>query len=82
MGISNNRRKDFGYIAEKLDRFLIKGDLDVNNLIIQSSIMSIVGSNHYPVRFEFLEPHKPTRNPFKCEKMWFLDPIFINDIKE
>ena len=78
----NNRQKDFSYIVEKLDRFLIKEDLDVNNLNIQSSILPIGRSNHYPVRLEFLEPHKHTRNPFKCEKMWFLDPNFMENIKE
>ena len=44
----NNRRKDLAYIAEKIDRFMIKGDLDVSNLNIQSSILPIVGSDHFP----------------------------------
>ena len=30
----NNRRKDYAYIAEKLDRFFIKGDLEINNFNI------------------------------------------------
>ena len=77
----NNRRKDFTYIAEKLDRFFIIGELADNNINFQSTILPIIGSDHYPVRLELLEPHKPMRNPFKCEKMWFLDPYFINNIK-
>ena len=77
----NNKRNDFAYIAKKSNRFFIKGDQDVSNLNIQSSILPIVGSDLFLVRFKFLEPHKPTRNPFKCEKIWFLDPNFINNIK-
>lgn len=64
----NNRRKDFTYITEKLDSFFIIGDLNVNNLNFQSSILPIARSNHFPVRLEFIEPTKPARNPFKCEK--------------
>ena len=77
----NNRRKDFAYITEKLDRFMMKGELDTINLDIQSSILPIAGSDHFPVIFEFIESLKPARNPFKCEKMWFLDPNFLNNIK-
>ena len=77
----NNKRKDSAYIAEKLDRFLIRGELDKLNLNFHSSILPIAGSDHFPVKFEFIEPIKPLRNPFKCEKMWFLDPNFLNNIK-
>ena len=77
----NNRRKDFAYIAEKLDRFLVKGDLDFNNLNISASILPITGSDHFPVRLDIEEPHKPVRNSFKCEKMWFLDQNFLANIK-
>ena len=78
----NNKQKDFTYIAEKLDNFFIKGDLEVNNLNIQSLILPIVGLDNFLVRLELIKPHKPTRNSFKCEKMWFLDSSFIENIKE
>ena len=77
----NNRWKDFAYIAEKLDRFLIKGDLDKNNLNISSSILPIAGFDHFLVMLDLAEPHKPVRNSFKCEKMWFQDPKFLENIK-
>lgn len=76
----NNRRKDFSYIAEKLDRFFTKGELDINNLNLQTEILPYAGSDHFPVRLELFEPHKPTRNAFKCEKMWFSDPSFLENI--
>ena len=65
----NNRRKYFAYIAEKLDRFFIIGELADSNFNFQSSILPITGSDHYPVRLELSKPHKPTRNPFKCKKI-------------
>ena len=37
----NNMRKDFVYIAEKLDGFFFKDNLIANNLNIQSSILPI-----------------------------------------
>lgn len=77
----NNKWKDFVYIAEKLDRFFIKGDVEINNLNIQSSILPIAGFDHFPVILELIEPHKPFRNSFKCEKMWFLDSSFLENIK-
>ena len=77
----NNRRKDFAYIAEKLDRFFIKGNLEINNCNIQAQIMPFAGSDHFPVRLELSEPRKPMRSAFKCEKMWFLDPSFLENIK-
>lgn len=44
-------------------------------------ILPIADYDHFPVRFEFSEPHKPTRNSFKCTKIWFLDPCFLDNIK-
>lgn len=78
----NNRRKDFAYIAKKLDRFFIIGNFGDYNLNFQSSILPIPGSDHYLVCFELSEPSKPVRNPFKCEKMWFQDPNFIENIRD
>ena len=77
-----NKRKDFAFIAEKLDRFFIIGNFDDYNLNYQSSILPTAGSDHYPVCFEFSEPSKPVRNPFKCEKMWFQDLDFIKNISD
>lgn len=77
----NNKRKDFTYIAEKLDKFFIKGNLDESNLNIQTTILPIAGSDHFLVRTKFFEPHKPAKSLFKCEKMWFLDSNFLENIK-
>ena len=78
----NNKRNGFSYIVEELDRFFFKGDLSNIDLALQSLIMPHTGSDHYPVRLELSKPSKPIRNPFKCKKMWFLDPDFIGTIKD
>lgn len=78
----NNRRKDFSYIAEKLDRFFLKGEISEINANIYSSILPVASSNHFLVRIEFSKPSKPVRNLFKCEKLWFLDPKFLECIKD
>ena len=77
----NNRRKDNDYIAEKLDRFFIIGNLASYNKDFQSYILPLAGSDHFPVCLEISEPSKPPRNPFKCEKMWFHDPSFMELVK-
>lgn len=77
----NNRRKDNDYIAEKLDRFFILGNISSYNKDLQSSILLFTGSDHFPVCLEISKPSKPQRNPFKCEKMWFQDPRFLELIK-
>ena len=40
-----------------------------------------MGFDHFLVKLDIFEPHKPARNSFKCEKMWFLDPHFLDNIK-
>lgn len=51
------------------------------NVSIQSSILPIARSDHFLVRVDFFEPCKLVRNPFKCEKIWFLDPNFLECFK-
>ena len=77
----NNRRKDADYIAEKLDRFFILGNIIEHNQNFQSFILPYARSDHFLVCAEFSEPSKPIRNPFKCEKMWFQDLKFLELIR-
>ena len=77
----NNRRKGYCYIAERLDRFFLKGELNMDNLLI-AEILPMAGSDHFPVKMEIKEQSKPSRNPFKCEKMWFMDRNFMDQIRD
>ena len=76
----NNRRKGFYYIAQRLDRFLLKGELNPDKMTIVE-ILPMARSDHFSVKIEIKEQTKPSRNPFKCEKMWFMDNFFMNNIK-
>ena len=70
----NNRQKDYAYIAKKLDRFFIKGNLEIDNCNIKTMILPFAGSDgsdHFPARLEFIEPQQPIRTAFKCEKCCF-----------
>lgn len=67
----NNRRIKFYNIAEKLDIFMLKGDLLTLNAIIHARILPNAGFDHYPIILEFVETKKPMKNPFKCEKCGF-----------
>ena len=76
----NNQRKGFYYIAKRLDRFLLKGELSMNNLT-NLEILPMASSDHFPMKMEIREQRKPYRNPFKGEKMWFMDKGFMDQIK-
>ena len=58
----NNRRKDFAFIVEKLDKFLFKGELSGLDLDLQVAILPTTISDYFPVRIEFSEPIEPV-NP-------------------
>lgn len=77
----NNRRKENDYIVENLDRFFIAGNISSYNKDFQSFILPFAGSDHFPVCLEISEPSKPHINPFKCQKMWFQDPKFLELVK-
>lgn len=76
----NNKRKDFNHIAKKLDIFFIRRDINNADLDIHSAILPIAGSDHYPFQLLLSKSIKPHRNPFKCEKMWFLDNNLMDHI--
>ena len=50
--------------------------------LVNVKILSTTGSNHFLVTLEIKEQIKPSRNPFKCEKMWFMDKSFMDQIRE
>ena len=76
----NNKRRDYAYIVENIDRFFIIGYF-ANCIKFQSSIMPCARSDHFPICDEFIEPSKQIKNSFKCEKMWFQDPKFTELIR-
>lgn len=77
-----NRRKDFCQIAERLDRFIFKGNLRTFYYAVQSVILPNAGSDHFPVSLEIEGQQNPSINPFKCKEMWFLDENFMKNIQQ
>ena len=64
-----------------MDRFFLKGDLSTMDKVVNVEILPMAGSDNFPVKLEIKEKFKPSRNPFKCEKMWFMDKSFMDQIK-
>lgn len=67
----NNRGANCCNLVERLDRFVFKGNFNSFNQHFGTIILPNARSYHYLVRLEIGEPHKPLRNPFKCEKCGF-----------
>ncbi|XP_057829547.2 uncharacterized protein LOC131040608 [Cryptomeria japonica] len=77
----NNRRLGFSNIAEKLDRFLIYGELLELKHNMEAEPLPLSGSDHFPLQLNLLSDHSPRNCPFKFESMWFRDDNFLNLIE-
>lgn len=60
----------FTNIAERLDRFLVSGEWLGQNLALESSILSLTGSDHYPIYLEVALAQAKGGTPFRFEKTW------------
>ncbi|XP_057821204.2 uncharacterized protein LOC131033917 [Cryptomeria japonica] len=65
-----NRRIGFTKIVERLDRFLVAGDWLAQNLILESTILSLIGSEHFPICLNVSLGHSEGGHPFRFESMW------------
>lgn len=73
----NKRREGFSYIAERLDRFMFKGDMRNFDNNLSPSILPMMGFDLFPIRLIIDEVRKPIENPFKFKKMWYQDSEFL-----
>ncbi|GLJ48416.1 hypothetical protein SUGI_1021880 [Cryptomeria japonica] len=69
-----NRRTGFTEIAERLDRFLVAGDWLAQNLILESSILPLIGSDHFPICLNVSLGYSEGGHPFQFELMWLRVP--------
>ncbi|GLJ40489.1 hypothetical protein SUGI_0834840 [Cryptomeria japonica] len=69
-----NRRSGFTNIVEWLDRFLVTGDWLGQNLVLESSILPLIGSDHYSIYLEVAKGQAEGGTPFRFEKIWFRVP--------
>ncbi|XP_059078150.1 uncharacterized protein LOC131876705 [Cryptomeria japonica] len=65
-----NRHTGFTEIAEHLDWFLVAGDWLAQNLILEYSILPLVGSNLFPICLNVSLGQSEGGNPFQFELMW------------
>lgn len=64
----NNKRLGPSNIPKKLDRFMFKGDLTTFQFSLQSNILTLSGSDHFPVSLDLGAERKPKKCPFKFKK--------------
>ncbi|GLJ26421.1 hypothetical protein SUGI_0509500 [Cryptomeria japonica] len=78
----NNMRRGFSHIAEKLDRFFLRGSLIDFHNSLSTDILPILGLDHYPIQLSISEEVKPKRCPFKFEQMWLKDDKVLGLIEK
>jgi hypothetical protein len=76
-----NRKTGTHQIACKLDRFLASESLMLEGTTIESTILNISGSDHWPVQLRMDIPATPDKKPFRFEKFWLDHPEFQEKIQ-
>ena len=80
-----NKRSRFANIAAHLDRFLLSNDWKLSCLDICSEILTLPGSDHFPIYLS-LNCYKKSseqhfHSSFKFESMWLRHPNFLPSIQ-
>lgn len=60
----SNRRTGMHQIACKLDRFLISEPLMMDDTAMESTILNLLGSDHWPIQLWLEVPATPRKKPF------------------
>jgi hypothetical protein len=77
-----NKRMGEDYIAKRLDRFLILGNLVESPLIFRQWVGSRGESNHHPIFLEVVGGSRKSMSPFKFNSAWLKEEEFLNLVKE
>ena len=78
----DNKRKGFNFIAEKLDRLLLNGDMVEIPFTLESKVKPVSNFDHYAVELCIIKDKKPNNCPFKFAQIWFKDEGFINMVEK
>eukprot|EP00253_Pinus_taeda_P030838 PITA_30838 len=78
----NNRRGGDRLIASRLDRFLISESIIMDGIIVESDILPIGGSDHWPISLIVEVQGTPRNKPFRFEKFWLDHPNFLEMVKK
>jgi hypothetical protein len=77
-----NRRTRIHQIACKLDRFLISESLMLDGVAMESTILNLSGSDHWPIQLWVDVPATPGKKPFRFEQFWLDHPDFRANIQD
>ncbi|XP_057852131.2 uncharacterized protein LOC131062486 [Cryptomeria japonica] len=75
-----NSRLGFSNKAEKLDRFFLAGEWNLAPLVFEAEVLTISGSDHFPVSLVLQRDGVLLRCPFKAEKMWLREQGFSDQV--
>jgi len=73
----NNRRGGTNQIASRLDRFLVSEQIMMKYVYIEAMILSVVGSDHWPIKLEIDLKESPKRRPFRFKSFWLRNQQFL-----
>jgi exonuclease III len=76
-----NRRTGIHQIACKLDRFLISETIMMEGTTMESTIMNLSGSDHWPIQLWLDVPATTGKKPFRFEQFWLDHPDFQANIQ-
>jgi exonuclease III len=71
-----NRRTRTHQIACRLDHFLLSDSLMLEGTTLETCILDIHGSDHWPIQLWLDIPATPGRKPFRLEQFWLSHPDF------
>ncbi|XP_059076982.1 uncharacterized protein LOC131876180 [Cryptomeria japonica] len=77
-----NRHIGFTEIVERLDQFLVVGVWLAQNLTLESTILPLIGSDHFPICFTVSLGHSEGGHHFRFESMWLRVPDLHDLIAE
>jgi hypothetical protein len=71
-----NRRTRSHQIACRLDRFLLSDSLMLEGTALETCILDVHGSDHWPIQLWLDIPATPGQKPFRLEQFWLSHPDF------
>ena len=78
----NNKRGGKNQIARRLDCFLITERTLLEGWNIESTIMQLFSSDHWPINLNINLQTPATNRPFRFEKFWLKHPNFMAKVKQ
>jgi len=78
----NNKKSSTHQIASRLDRFLISDNAIHLGEDLTTSILPYVGSDHWPISFQWQRLGVSSKRPFHFESFWLIHPQFKDLVQQ